>query len=233
MISILGHTFTVAVIFFLNFELYCCPCGRAEYETSGECCPMCSPGNRVYRHCTEFTSTICTACVDSTYTDKMNNLSKCISCKVCDMGAGLRVKTPCTRISNTVCKPLEGFFCIDEDKGSCRQAVEHTKCKPGQYMKQKGTAVSNVECAVCLDGTYSNGSLQICQPYTKCEDLGLEEKTKGKKSFDVECGPKAPVALITMIIVIVVAIVLVVSGALFFIKIYTKHSPRGFTAEVI
>ncbi|XP_053359761.1 tumor necrosis factor receptor superfamily member 14-like [Clarias gariepinus] len=211
MIPILQHTFIIAAIFFLNFELFCCLCGRAEYETNGECCPMCSPGNRVYRHCAKFTSTTCMPCIDSTYTDEPNGLLKCISCTVCNMGAGLRVKTPCTRISNTICEPLEEFYCIDEDKGSCRQAVEHTKCKPGQYIKQKGTAVSDVECAVCSDGTYSNGSLQICQLYTKCEDLGLEEKTKGTNSFDVECGPKTPVALITILIVIVVAIVLVIT----------------------
>lgn len=51
---------------------------------------------------------------------------------------GLRVKTACTQISDTVCEPLEGFYCTNDEKGSCTQAVEHTKCSPGQYIKQKG-----------------------------------------------------------------------------------------------
>ncbi|KAF5906262.1 tumor necrosis factor receptor superfamily member 5-like isoform X1, partial [Clarias magur] len=186
--------------------------------------------NRVYRHCTEFTSTTCMPCVDSTYTDEPNGFAKCISCTVCDMGSGLRVKTPCTRISNTVCEPLEGFYCIDEERGSCRQAVEHTKCKPGQYIKQKGTAVSDVECAVCTDGTYSNGSLQICQQHTKCEELGLEEKVPGTNSFDVECRRKTQVAVIAGLPA-AVALIVVVAGVLFIKIRRNKSSVRGGTAN--
>ncbi|KAF5885807.1 tumor necrosis factor receptor superfamily member 5-like isoform X1, partial [Clarias magur] len=168
--------------------------------------------NRVYKHCTEFTSTVCMSCVDSTYTDEPNDHSKCISCTVCDTGAGLRVKTSCTRNSNTVCEPLEGFYCIDEERGSCRQAVEHTKCKPGQYIKQKGTAVKDAECAVCPDGTYSSGSL--CKQHTKCQDEGLEEITAGTSSADVTCGSKHPVTQITGPIILLVFIVLIIAEAL-------------------
>lgn len=105
--------------------------------------------------------------------------------------------------SDTVCEPLEGFYCTDEYRNSCRYAVVHTQCSHGQYTKQKGwcnttfcksikqsikywiawawiiyfwlscrcvsvgTAVKDAECAVCADGTYFNGSLQICKQHTK------------------------------------------------------------------
>ncbi|KAK3505541.1 hypothetical protein QTP70_021772 [Hemibagrus guttatus] len=51
---------------------------------------------------------------------------------------GLRVKTKCTWTSDTVCEPLEGFYCTDEHRGSCRYTMEHKKCSPGEYIKQKG-----------------------------------------------------------------------------------------------
>ncbi|KAI5095204.1 hypothetical protein C0J45_15279, partial [Silurus meridionalis] len=113
-------------------------CGRAEYEINGECCPMCPPGNRVYRHCTEFTSTTCMPCVGSTYTDEPNGLSSCLSCTVCDVGQGLKVKTACTWTSDTVCEPLEGFYCTDYYRLKCTFALKHTKCNPGEYIKQEG-----------------------------------------------------------------------------------------------
>ncbi|XP_060788249.1 tumor necrosis factor receptor superfamily member 14-like isoform X2 [Neoarius graeffei] len=186
-------------------------------------------GNRVYRHCTEFTSTTCMPCVGSTYTAEPNGLPSCITCTVCDPGPGLRVKTACTRTSDTVCEPLEGFYCTDEYRDSCRYAVEHTKCSPGQYIKQKGTAVKDAECAVCADGTYSNGSLQICKPHTKCEDLGLKEITPGTNYFDVECGRKTPVHLIAGIIVAVA--VVVVAGVIVFLIKHKKVPPTAGTAE--
>ncbi|KAK2841293.1 hypothetical protein Q7C36_012872 [Tachysurus vachellii] len=220
--------------------MYICTCARAEYEINGECCPMCQPGSRVFRHCTEFTSTTCKQCVGLTYTDEPNGLANCISCTVCDAGQGLRVKTACTQTSDTVCEPLEGFYCTDEYSVSCRYAEEHTKCSPGQYIKQKGTALKDAECAECADGTYSNGSLQTCKPHSKCEDFGLTEITKGTNSLDAECGKKRPVALIAGVSLV---IVLVLAGLLIAIVIMrrkcqlrdgtvrkTRHEPDGCAA---
>ncbi|KAI5610345.1 hypothetical protein C0J50_5168, partial [Silurus asotus] len=145
-------------------------------------------GNHVYRHCTEFISTTCVPCAFSTFISEPNGLLNCLSCAVCDPEQGLRVKTTCARISDTVCEPLEGFYCVSNDKGSCTQAVEHRKCSPGHYIKQKGTAHNDAECGECKNGTYSDGSLDICKQHTKCEDLGLRELKPGTTISDVECG---------------------------------------------
>ncbi|KAI4883088.1 hypothetical protein NFI96_011963 [Prochilodus magdalenae] len=195
-------------------------CSRAEYEINGECCPMCAPGSRVYRHCTVDTSTTCVPCLESTYTDVPNGVTKCLSCTICDSGQGLKVKTPCTSSSDTVCEPLDGYYCTDPNRGSCRQAAEHTHCSPGQYIKQEGTAYKDTECAACSHGTFSNGSRQICQPHSKCEDLGFTEIKAGTLSTDAECGEKPPAALIAGITVLVL-IVVAVLAVLIFIKI--KH----------
>ncbi|XP_017542397.2 tumor necrosis factor receptor superfamily member 14-like isoform X1 [Pygocentrus nattereri] len=196
--------FLIAAIFSLNFELCFCSCARAEYEIDGQCCPMCTPGYRVYKHCTVETSTTCVSCHDSTFIDAPNGLIDCFSCTVCDSGQGLRVKIPCTQSSDTVCEPLDECYCIEQHRGGCIQAVKHTKCSTGQYIKHKGTTFKDTECAECADGTFSDGSFQTCQPHSKCEDLGLKEIKAGTHSSDAECGNKTPVALIAGILVSVI-----------------------------
>ncbi|XP_047656287.1 tumor necrosis factor receptor superfamily member 14-like isoform X2 [Tachysurus fulvidraco] len=216
MVFSLEHIFIFAAIFLLNIDLCFCACARAEYEINKECCPMCAPGSHVYRHCTEFVSTTCVPCVDS-FTSEPNGLLQCFSCAVCDTGQGIQVKTACTRISDTVCEPLEGLYCTNYEKGSCTQAVEHTQCRPGQYIKQKGTARDDAECAECKNGTYSDGSVEMCKLHTKCEDLGLEEIKPGTTISDVECGNKINLIQVVGIIVgiivfIVVAVVVVLKS---------------------
>ncbi|XP_060788241.1 tumor necrosis factor receptor superfamily member 14-like isoform X2 [Neoarius graeffei] len=173
-------------------------------------CVSTSTGSRVYRHCTEFISTTCVPCVDLTFTSEPNGLLNCLSCTVCDPGQGLRVKAACTQTSDTVCEPQEGFYCTNDEKGSCTQAVEHTKCSPGQYIRQKGTASKDAECAGCKNGTYSDGSLEMCKQHTKCEDLGLIEIKPGTTTSDVKCGQKVQVALIVIIIVCIVVVLTLV-----------------------
>ncbi|CAB1330222.1 unnamed protein product, partial [Coregonus sp. 'balchen'] len=113
-------------------------CGRAEYRIGDECCPMCSPGNHVHKHCTEFTSTSCVPCIDSTFLCEPNGLMRCEPCTICDSGLGLKVKQPCRPSSNTVCGTLEGFYCLDPTKDGCRAAQRYSSCKPGQYISHTG-----------------------------------------------------------------------------------------------
>ncbi|XP_036388579.1 uncharacterized protein LOC118780275 [Megalops cyprinoides] len=129
-------------------------CGRAEYRIGEECCPMCGPGSRVYKHCTEFTSTSCIPCIDGTFTEELNGLAKCLPCAVCDQ----------------VCGPLDQHFCIEWDwKGSCTRAERHTVCKPGQFIIQKGTASSDTICGECPDKTFSDGLSTYCKPHKKLD----------------------------------------------------------------
>ncbi|KAI2661727.1 Tumor necrosis factor receptor superfamily member 14 [Labeo rohita] len=172
----------------LNFKLCFSACARAEYEVNGECCPMCAPGNYVYWHCTVDTSTTCVPCPGSTYTDELNGLHKCLPCSLCDSELGLRIKKTCTRSADTVCEPLEGSYCTERMKDSCRLAVKHSECQPGQYVKQKGTSFTNTVCDNCTVGTYSNGSFTVCRPHSNCEIEGLKEIKPGTISSDVECG---------------------------------------------
>ncbi|XP_041953773.1 tumor necrosis factor receptor superfamily member 5-like isoform X2 [Alosa sapidissima] len=108
-------------------------------------------------------------------------------CPMCGPAAGLRVKRACSSTSDTLCEPLEGHYCTDPIKDGCRGAVEHTKCSPGQYIKQPGNASSDAVCSDCVGATYSNGSFTSCRPHTRCESLGHVLKKPGTHTADAEC----------------------------------------------
>ncbi|XP_030641099.1 tumor necrosis factor receptor superfamily member 14-like [Chanos chanos] len=162
-------------------------CRQDEYEINGQCCPLCNPGQHVLRHCTETTSTTCVLCPASTYIDKPSGLTACLQCTVCDPGNRLKTKVLCTSTSNTICEALQGYYCIDSYKQSCREAIRHSNCLPGQYISQKGTALTDTVCVDCVNGTYSDGSITSCKPHTECESKGLSTARPGTASSDAEC----------------------------------------------
>uniref|UniRef100_A0A4W5JTK5 TNFR-Cys domain-containing protein n=1 Tax=Hucho hucho TaxID=62062 RepID=A0A4W5JTK5_9TELE len=211
----------------------CIACGRAEYRIGDECCPMCSPGNHVHKHCTEFTSTSCVPCVDSTFLDEPNGLIKCKVCTNCDPGLGLKVKQPCRPSSDTVCGTLEGFYCLDPTKDGCRAAQKHSSCKPGQYISHTGTASTDTVCADCTGDTYSNGSFTACQPHTECKSLGLQELRTGTNLSNSVCGPQSSQIETGIIIGVVLASVLIVPAIIIiiirFVILRRKKCPTTVT----
>ncbi|XP_076010078.1 tumor necrosis factor receptor superfamily member 14-like [Genypterus blacodes] len=113
-------------------------CRDEEYSTGTECCPKCHSGQRVIKHCTEFTGTTCQACREGSYRDVPNGQEDCIQCTTCDEGSGLKVKKSCTNKSNTVCEPEDGFYCIAPKGPHCETAQRHRGCRPGQHIRHKG-----------------------------------------------------------------------------------------------
>ncbi|XP_042287666.1 tumor necrosis factor receptor superfamily member 14-like [Thunnus maccoyii] len=135
-------------------------------------------------------------------------------CVLACKGSGLQIKTSCTSTSNTVCQPLEGFYCMDSTEDGCVKALKHTSCQPGQYIRQKGTALRDTECTDCSDGTFSDGTFTSCQPHTQCESLKLQLIKPGTDSTDAECGKQSSNVTTTVICVIVVLVLLIVIAGL-------------------
>ncbi|XP_038863458.1 tumor necrosis factor receptor superfamily member 14-like [Salvelinus namaycush] len=221
------------ILVFLNIQLTSA-CGRAEYRTGVECCPMCSPGNRVHKHCTEFTSTSCVPCTDSTFLDEPNGLTACILCTNCDPGFGLTVKQSCRPSSDTVCGTLEGFYCHDPTKDGCRAAQRHSSCKPGQYISHTGTTSTDTVCSDCTGDTYSNGSFTSCQSYTQCDTLKLQQIKSGTHWSDSECGPQTslPIAIISAVVVVLAVIAGVIGVSIFIRKGRKKLSETQRPTDV-
>uniref|UniRef100_A0A3Q1JIF9 TNFR-Cys domain-containing protein n=1 Tax=Anabas testudineus TaxID=64144 RepID=A0A3Q1JIF9_ANATE len=89
-------------------------------------------------------------------------------------GSGLKMKSPCTITSDTVCEPLEGFYCVDPSDNVCGAAQKQRSCEPGQCICQKGwfsyntrTASTDSVCSDCSDGSFSDGTFPSCRPHTQ------------------------------------------------------------------
>ncbi|KAM4529574.1 tumor necrosis factor receptor superfamily member 14-like [Fundulus diaphanus] len=170
------------------FRVHTLRCHPTEYRTGNECCPMCPPGYHVKSGCSEFMSTSCLPCRAGTYMDLPNGQKECTPCSTCDSGAGLKEKDGCTRSSDTVCGPMEGFFCTQPKSGGCGAAQKHRSCEPGQYISKNGTASADADCSDCISGTFSNGTMSSCLPHTQCEHENLQLIKAGTASTDAECG---------------------------------------------
>ncbi|XP_061591555.1 tumor necrosis factor receptor superfamily member 14-like [Cololabis saira] len=220
---------TVLIILMRVFSVQTLTCHRTEYQTGNECCPMCPAGSRVKTHCTEFRSTSCLPCEDGTFMDKLNGLKQCHQCSNCDTGSGLKTTLLCTPTSDTVCEPVEGFFCIDPGSPGCTAAQKHKSCEPGQYIRERGTASSDTECSDCSSGTFSNGTLTSCQPHTQCETKHLQVIKAGTASTDAECGEQSfTILILAGVVVPVVFLCLVV---VVFI-IYRRRKIKGCVGKV-
>ncbi|XP_029102887.1 tumor necrosis factor receptor superfamily member 14-like [Scleropages formosus] len=190
----------------------CSPCDQAEYEINGECCPMCSPGTRVYRHCTAYTSTSCVPCIGSTFTHKPNHLIHCVPCTVCEEGLGLKTVKECTASSDAVCGVLEGNYCTDSYEGGCRAAKKHTTCKPGDFIKHPGTNSTDTVCEICPENSFSDGSSTSCTPHTDCQSKGLPTVKPGDSVSDSQCGENNLGPLIVGTVVLIILLLLAIGG---------------------
>ncbi|KAK0147449.1 Tumor necrosis factor receptor superfamily member 14 [Merluccius polli] len=177
-------------MYFIGSAFASANCRQAEYRVGEDCCPACPAGMYVTKHCTKYVSTSCKPCKEGTYQDNVNGRERCYSCSTvdCNAGLGLKVKKVCTPTSDALCENLDGYFCIDYNRGGCIAAQRHMVCSPGQYISQRGTADKDTECLQCTDGSFSDGTSSSCQPHTKCESVGLKQIQPGSDSTDSECG---------------------------------------------
>ncbi|KAK0143411.1 Tumor necrosis factor receptor superfamily member 14 [Merluccius polli] len=194
---------------------------QMEYRIGEDCCPTCPPGMYVKQHCTEFMSTSCKPCTEGTFQDNMNGRERCIACKDCDAGLGLKVKKFCTVTSDTVCENLDGYFCIDSNRDGCIAAQRHMVCSPGQHISQRGTADKDTECLQCTNGTFSNGT-SSCQPHTKCESVGRKQIQPGSDSTDSECGEQVQGSNTGLVAGIITGLVLLLCIALALMALWRK-----------
>uniref|UniRef100_A0A3B5RB36 TNFR-Cys domain-containing protein n=1 Tax=Xiphophorus maculatus TaxID=8083 RepID=A0A3B5RB36_XIPMA len=224
-------TFMLLVILMRNFRVDSFRCHITEYNIGEECCPMCSAGHRVRIDCTEFKSTSCQRCTDGTFMDLPNGLKRCNPCSTCDSGAGLKEKQQCVITADTVCEPMEGFYCTDLKSGGCSVAQKHRSCEPGHYISRMGTASTDTECSECSSGSFSDGTMLSCQPHTQCEKENLHLIKAGTASTDAECGGKS--SNTTGVVIGVLVIFLLVAAAIVVVVVLWKNKkikiPNIFT----
>uniref|UniRef100_UPI0037E95334 tumor necrosis factor receptor superfamily member 14-like n=1 Tax=Semicossyphus pulcher TaxID=241346 RepID=UPI0037E95334 len=164
-------------------------CDQSEYPIEDRCCSKCPHGRHVETDCfIESNTTICQPCPKGTFMTRPTDRRQCFRCRNCAAGSGLRIKTSCTQTSNTVCETLEGFYCTVFAEDGCAAARSYTSCRPGQYIRQRGTSQRDTECSDCGGGTFSDGTFTSCRPHTRCESKFLQLLEPGTDSTDAQCG---------------------------------------------
>ncbi|XP_074162597.1 tumor necrosis factor receptor superfamily member 6B-like isoform X2 [Sminthopsis crassicaudata] len=110
-------------------------------------------------------------------------------CRPCHAELSLVIRQECSSTSNTVCSCSPGYFCTDMKGDDCELCVPHQVCRPGQYVKSRGTERNNTICEECQAGTFSmNGILDRCLPWTNCTAQGLYEERPGTAITDARCS---------------------------------------------
>lgn len=198
-------------------------CKEEEYPVGNECCPKCNPGYHVKEACGELTGTLCVPCTPGTYTAHLNGLSECLQCRVCDPAMGLVTRRKCSNTENTVCSCDQGHFCVKEEGDDCAECRPHRVCRPGQRVQRRGNEGQDTECADCPPGTFSaNGSLESCQPWTRCSNTLLRsEAHPGTSTTDAVCSHWPLGVLLAVIAIPITCSVCLVIRA--------KKSPGGCT----
>ncbi|XP_069382892.1 tumor necrosis factor receptor superfamily member 14-like isoform X2 [Paralichthys olivaceus] len=219
-----------ASLLILLIKVFCVntlTCHLTEYQIGSRCCSLCPPGNRVKTDCIEFRSTSCLPCVKDTFMNLPTGRRICLPCTTCGPDSGLKIHTSCTATTDSLCEPLEGFYCTDRTRNNCAAAKKHTQCKPGQFIKHRGTALTDSECSDCSDGTFSDGTRTSCQAHTQCESPNLQLKRPGTTSTDAECENTSLNVTVGIIAAVVLVILFVISAIAFvYRKRKTCHSGK-------
>ncbi|KAM9829481.1 tumor necrosis factor receptor superfamily member 14-like [Syngnathus typhle] len=200
----------VLISLVIVFRCHALKCHQTHYPLNDQlCCPKCPIGSYVRSDCTERGSTSCRPCVTGTYMDSPTGLKNCFPCKNCNAGSGLEIKLECTRDLDAVCKPLDGFYCVDQVADGCIEARKHKDCQPGQYISQKGTPFSDTVCNDCIGETFSNGTITFCHPHRKCDSQRVVRRP-GTATTDAECLQKRfRVGLLGMALVLPIVVITV------------------------
>ncbi|KAK6318909.1 hypothetical protein J4Q44_G00101200 [Coregonus suidteri] len=156
------------------------------------CCSKCAPGTRRKNVCSTTSDTECEPCPSGQYSGTFNYFPKCFRCHKCSEDKGLQYAQNCSSITKAQCVCQTGMFCIMDQHPNCKECVSYTHCKPGHGVSIEGTTESDVNCAPCPDGTFSDqhSYTQTCQHHTDCVSQRRGVLTYGTTTSNAVCGPK-------------------------------------------
>ncbi|XP_003793335.1 tumor necrosis factor receptor superfamily member 1B isoform X1 [Otolemur garnettii] len=186
-----GHAVPAQVAFttYASDPWNVCQTKEFHHQMAQENCSQCPPGCRVKESCTKTSDTVCVPCEDSTYTQLWNRVSRCLSCDSRCSSDQVEMK-PCTAKQNRVCVCKPGRFCVLNKQEGCRLCTPLRKCRPGFGVVKPGTATSDVLCAPCALGTFSDttSSTDVCRPHRICSVVAIP----GNASMDAVCSSVSP-----------------------------------------
>ncbi|XP_078061716.1 uncharacterized protein LOC144487505 [Mustelus asterias] len=157
-------------------------CGSQEYSYQDLCCPMCSAGTRVFKHCTVVTSTSCIPCAHGAFTEHPNGLEKCFKCKYCDPEMGLHTLHECTETQDTVCDCREGYICLAKTKNGCHMCTKYIPHTFNASTNNKGDPKHHEARPTIQSGITNNVVIKFLGPDDARNSSMPGNKTAKKKS---------------------------------------------------
>ncbi|XP_059393804.1 tumor necrosis factor receptor superfamily member 1B-like isoform X2 [Carassius carassius] len=171
-----------------------CNNASSEYYVKQQklCCSRCKPGTHLLLTCTSYSDSICKPCQDGRYSENINHFDNCFSCRKCKNVKGLIYGTNCSADTKAVCICKPGMYCSKRNyKEECEECKKYISCKPGEYVTKEGSPTSDVKCASCPPGKFSNHSnAEQCKPHTECE--GRSVLRLGNSTTDTMCEMTSP-----------------------------------------
>uniref|UniRef100_A0A8D0BPX1 TNF receptor superfamily member 1B n=1 Tax=Salvator merianae TaxID=96440 RepID=A0A8D0BPX1_SALMN len=167
-------------------QLFQCQNPKTEYfdENVNKCCNKCPPGSRLLKSCSETVDTQCTECREETYTPDWNTATLCLSCNP-PCREGFFPEKECTRTQNRLCWCPPQHFCSVPIEKTCVKCQPYQKCKKGYGVTKQGTKISDVRCALCQQGTFSDVESHnaSCKHHKICQT----ELVPGNRTHDAVC----------------------------------------------
>uniref|UniRef100_A0A3Q3KGQ0 Tumor necrosis factor receptor superfamily, member 1A n=1 Tax=Monopterus albus TaxID=43700 RepID=A0A3Q3KGQ0_MONAL len=122
-------------VFIHSLASMVCPPG--DYATEkGICCNKCSPGFKLVEEChAAGQRSNCTPCPLGQYTDQMNYVFTCMSCKRCLASRNEVQVSACQSNQNTICQCKYGYYKSNIDSVSS-QCLKCLPCGPNEMVKQ-------------------------------------------------------------------------------------------------
>ncbi|XP_070614338.1 LOW QUALITY PROTEIN: tumor necrosis factor receptor superfamily member 1B [Erythrolamprus reginae] len=150
-----------------------------------KCCRLCPPGFRVDQRCNNDVNTQCVECAQGLFKTVWSRADRCFRCSP-QCKEGFVEEKPCTNTQNRECWCPPGHFCSSLVSGKCYHCQPYQKCPMGYGVMQAGTRETDVECAPCQPGTFSNheSHQNICTPHRICQPVHVP----GNGTHDTVCG---------------------------------------------
>ncbi|XP_072893589.1 uncharacterized protein [Hemitrygon akajei] len=168
-------------------------CTKDQYAHKDRCCSKCEKGFYHVEHCTDTKDTKCQACEPGEYMDSLNFMSNCFRCAECETRSNMMKNASCTATHNTVCQCKGGHYCIHEEQGRCQRCKRISQCSSGKGVTRNATHRSDIRCAPCPPGTFSNvtDSWSPCENHTVCALSGRFTAHPGNEHQDTACSEQS------------------------------------------
>ncbi|XP_023862173.1 tumor necrosis factor receptor superfamily member 5 isoform X3 [Salvelinus sp. IW2-2015] len=159
---------------------------ETQYLKNGECCSMCGPGTKMLSSHSGCFDPHCMPCQEGEYQHAFTDKNRCKLQPYCDPNKNFEHSTNRNKTSLSPCKCKTGYHCSSEE---CLTCVPHTKCRPGEEVKSKGSPIHDTVCKACPLNMFSSDSSaeSKCKLWTVCKSE-FKTEAEGTATSDTVCG---------------------------------------------